>query len=334
MMSTPLSILDVIPAPEGASSSQALRRSLELARLADRLGYTRYWFAEHHNMPGIASTTPEIMIALVAEATSRIRVGSGGVMLPNHAPLKVAEAFKMLEALYPGRIDLGIGRAPGTDPRAALALRRTREALEVDDFPEKLVELVAFGKGQFPAGHPFGAVKAVPDDVPLPPIVLLGSSGFSAQLSARLGMPFGFAAHFSPEPPDGPMLAYREQFTPGVLEKPHAILTVSVVCAPTDAEAERLASSVILSFVRARTNQRGKLPSPEEALAYPYTPFEREVAESIRAMQIIGSPATVKQRITALVERTAADEVMVMTNTFGHMERLRSYELLAEALLS
>ncbi|WP_224363537.1 LLM class flavin-dependent oxidoreductase [Hyalangium versicolor] len=332
-MSPPLSILDVIPFPEGATSHEALRRSLELVRLADRLGYTRYWFAEHHNLAGIASTTPEIMIALAAGATTRIRVGSGGVMLPNHAPLKVAEAFKMLEALYPGRIDLGIGRAPGTDPRTALALRRTREALEVDDFPEKLVELISFGKNQFPPGHPFGPVKALPEDVPLPPIVLLGSSGFSAQLSARLGMPFGFAAHFSPEPPDGPMLAYREQFIPGVLEKPHSILTVSVVCAPTDAEAERLASSIVLSFVRARTNQRARLPSPEEALAYVYSPFEREVAESIRAMQIFGSPETVKRRIDALVERTSADEVMVLTNTYGHAERLRSYELLAEAFL-
>jgi luciferase family oxidoreductase group 1 len=329
-MSTPLSILDVIPFPEGASSSEALRRSLELARLADRLGYTRYWFAEHHNLPGIASTTPEIMIALVAEATSRIRVGAGGVMLPNHAPLKVAESFKMLEALYPGRIDLGIGRAPGTDPRTALALRRTREALEVDDFPEKLMELRAFGEGRFPAGHPFASVKALPEDVPLPPIVLLGSSGYSAQLSAKLGMAFGFAAHFSPEPPELPMRDYRERFTPGVLERPHAILTVAVVCAPTDEEAERLASSGILSFVRARTGQRAKLPSPEEALAYPYSPFEREVAEAIRAMQIIGSPATVKRRLDSLVEQTAADEVMVMTNTFGHAERLRSYELLAE----
>ena len=174
---------------------------MELARLADKLGYTRYWFAEHHNMPGIASTTPELMIGLVAEATTRLRVGSGGVMLPNHAPLKVAEAYKMLEALHPGRIDLGIGRAPGTDPRAALALRRTREAMEVDDFPEKLVELMAFGSGRFPAGHPFSTVTAMPDDVLLPPITLLGSSGYSAQLAARLGMPFGFAAHFSPDRP-------------------------------------------------------------------------------------------------------------------------------------
>jgi luciferase family oxidoreductase group 1 len=332
-MSTPLSVLDVIPFPEGSTSTQALRHSLELARLADRLGFTRYWFAEHHNMPGITSTTPEIMVPLAAQATSRIRVGSGGVMLPNHAPLKVAESFKMLEALYPGRIDLGIGRAPGTDPRTALALRRTREALEVDDFPEKLMELMTFGAGRFPAGHPFSSVAAVPEDVPLPPIVLLGSSGYSAQLSARLGMAFGFAAHFSPEPAEGPMRAYREQFTPGALERPHSILTVSVVCAPTDEEAERLASSVILSFVRARTGQRGRLPSPEQALAYAYTPWEREVAESIRALQIIGSPATVKQRLEALVERTAADEVMVMTNTFGHAERLRSYELLAETFL-
>jgi luciferase family oxidoreductase group 1 len=287
-MSTPLSVLDVIPFPEGATSAQALRRSVELARLADRLGYTRYWFAEHHNMPGIASTTPELLVSLVAEATTRLRVGSGGVMLPNHAPLKVAEAYKMLEALHPGRIDLGIGRAPGTDPRAALALRRTREAMEVDDFPEKLMELVAFGAGRFPAGHPFSAVTAVPEDVQLPPITLLGSSGYSAQLAARLGMPFGFAAHFSPDPPERPMLAYREQFASGgAQERPHAILTVSVVCAPTDEEAERLASSVILSFVKSRTGQRGRLQSPEKAQAYVFTGFEREVAESMRSYELL-----------------------------------------------
>lgn len=330
-MRFPLSVLDVIPLSEGATSARALRNSLELARLVDRLGYARHWFAEHHNLPGIVSSTPEVMITLAAEATSRIRVGSGGVMLPNHSPLKVAETYKMLEALHPGRIDLGIGRAPGTDPRTALALRRSREALEADDFPEQLGELMAFGRGTFPVDHPFRLITAVPEDAPLPPIILLGSSGYSAQVAAMLGTAFGFAAHFSPEGPELPMRDYRERFKPGALQKPHAILTLSVVCAPTDEEAERLATSVILSFVRAQTGQRGKLPSPEAALAHPYTPMERAVAESVRARQIMGSPATVRRRIEELVERTAADEVMVMTNTYGHAERLRSYELLAEA---
>ena len=331
-MSLPFSVLDLIPLALGTASGQALRNSLELARLADRLGYRRYWFAEHHNLSTVVSTTPEIMIALTAEATTRIRVGSGGVMLPNHAPLKVAEAFKMLEALHPGRIDLGIGRAPGTDPAAALALRGSRGALRGDDFPERLAELMALGKGGIPSDLPPAHVAAVPEDAPLPPVWLLGSSDFSARLAARLGTGFGFAAHFSDLPPEGPLRAYREQFRAGgALQRPHAILTVSVVCAETDAEAERLAASLLVAFVRLRTGQRSELLSPEEAEAYAFTPGERTVLEGIRALHLVGSPATVKRRIDDLVARTAADEVMVTTFTHGHAERLRSYELVAEA---
>jgi luciferase family oxidoreductase group 1 len=346
-MNLPLSVLDLVPlagAPNSdnaTNSSQALRNSLGLAQLADRLGYTRYWYAEHHNMPTVASTTPEIMIALAAEKTSRIRVGSGGVMLPNHAPLKVAESFKMLEALHPGRIDLGIGRAPGTDQATAVSLRGSRQVLGADHFPEQLMELLRFGGWDAPdaplwqkarVSQATANVAAIPQDMVLPPIWLLGSSDFSAHLAALLGMGYGFAAHFSDFPPEGPMRAYRKRFTAsGALARPHAILTLSVICAPTDTEAERLASSLLVAFARLWTGQKSLLLPPEEALAYEFSPTERAAAQSIRGQQIIGSPATVKPRIAELAERTAADEVMVTTFTYGHTERMRSYELLAEA---
>jgi luciferase family oxidoreductase group 1 len=330
-MAIPFSVLDLIPLAAGSTSSQALRNSIELARLADRLGYQRYWFAEHHNMPTVVSTTPEIMIAMTAEATCHIRVGSGGVMLPNHAPLKVAETFKMLEALHPGRIDLGLGRAPGTDQATALALRGSVEALHADDFPQQLTELIAFARDGMPAARPGATVAAMPPDMPLPPIWLLGSSDYSAQLAAQLGMGFAFAAHFSDYPPELPMLAYRRQFEPGALQRPHAILTLSVVCAETDAAAERLAASLIVAFVRLRTGQRPELLSPDDALAYPFSSVERAVAESIRPLHLIGSPDTVRRRIDAIAARTAADEVMITTYTYGQAERLRSYELVAEA---
>ena len=342
-MSLSLSVLDLVPLAgttqgEDAASGRALRNSLELAQLADQLGYMRYWFAEHHNMPTIASTTPEIMIALAAEKTTRIHVGSGGVMLPNHTPLKVAETFKMLEALHPGRIDLGIGRAPGTDPATALALRGSHDAMGADRFPAQLMELLEFGgQGALPQRVERGApamakIAAIPQDVPLPPIWLLGSSGFSAQLAARLGTGFGFAAHFSDFPPEAPMRAYREQFlAQGYLARPHAILTLSVICAPTDEEAEQLASSLFVAFARLRTGQQSLLLPPQEALSYEFSPFESAVVDSIRGQHIIGAAATVKPRIEELVARTAADEVMITTFTYGHAERMRSYELLAEA---
>lgn len=316
---------------QGATSTQVLHDSLELARLADRLGYTRLWYAEHHNMPLIASTSPEILIGQAAQVTSRIRVGSGGIMLPNHAPLKVAESFKMLEALFPGRIDLGIGRAPGTDPVTARALRG-QSGRDVEDFPAQLAELTAFAAGTFPDAHPYRSVRAMPQDVDLPPIWLLGSSGYSAHLAAHLGTGFGFAAHFSELPPDGPMLAYRERFVPSSsYSKPHAILTVSAVVADTDEEAQYLASSIMLSLVLFRTGKPAQLVSPETALAHPFTPMERAIWEHVLGMQIIGSPATVRRQIDELVARTAADEVMVTTSTYRQADRLRSFELLAQA---
>jgi len=288
-------------------------------------------------MPTIASTTPEIMIAMAGERTSRIRVGSGGVMLPNHSALQVAETFKMLEALHPGRVDLGIGRAPGTDMATALALRGSREALSANDFPAQLVDLLEYGGRGAPSRQAAraaqtGSVAAMPPDVILPPIWLLGSSDFSAELAALLGTGFGFAAHFSEYPPEGPMLAYREQFSPGPdLARPHAILTLSVICAPTQEEAERLVSSLLVAFARLRTGQTSLLLPPDEALAYRFSPMEQAVVDSIRGRHLVGAPATVKAQIEALGERTRADEVMISTFIYGHEDRLRSYELLAEA---
>ncbi len=328
-MSVPLSVLDLVPISDGVSSGETLQQSLRLAELVDGLGYRRLWYAEHHNMPSIASTTPATLIARAAHATRSIRVGSGGVMLPNHAPLQVAEAFKMLEALHPGRIDLGIGRAPGTDQAAALALRGSQAALSADDFPNQLDELVGLGGRD---GHPYLPVRAFPDDVELPPIWLLGSSNYSSALAAKLGLGFAFAAHFSPDRPDVPLLAYRDQFRANAaLHAPHAILTLSVICAPTLAEAERLSSSMQLGWVRLRAGRPSKIPTPEEALSYPYSAAELQVAQSYRQLQIVGTPESIRERIDVLVRRTRADEVMITTVIHDFAARLRSYELLAEA---
>jgi luciferase family oxidoreductase group 1 len=331
-MTLPLSILDLVPLANGMTSGQAVAQSLDLARHADALGYARLWYAEHHNMPAIASTSPELMIARAGAITSRIRLGSGGVMLPNHAPLKVAETYRLLEAMYPGRVDLGIGRAPGTDPTTALALRRSREAVYADDFPSQLGELLAFGGGRsFPDRHPFHAVTAQPDDVPLPPVWLLGSSDYSANVAAQIGHGFAFAAHFSPESPEVPMLQYRERFKPGAIAQPHAILALSVFCAPTRDEAEEMAVPTLVAFARLRTGRPAKLLNVEEARRYAFTPAEQAAVENIRAAQIIGTPDEVKARIDELVAATRADEVMVATFAAEHARRLRSYELVAKA---
>lgn len=330
-MALPLSALDLVPVSQGVTNGEAVQHSLALARELDRLGYRRLWYAEHHNMPAIASTTPATMIALAAQQTQSIRVGSGGVMLPNHPPLQVAETFKMLESIYPGRIDLGIGRAPGTDQVSALALRRSRERLLANDFPDQLDELIDFGSG-LQRSHPFVGVTAYPEEVPLPPIWLLGSSDFSGALAAKLGLGFAFAAHFSPDRPDIPMLGYRDAFKPSdTLDAPHAILAVSVICADTEAEAERLASCMQLSWVRLRSGRPSKIPTPEEALAYDYNEQELVAARAYRQLQIIGTPHAVRQRIEALAARTKADEVMVTTVTHDYAARVRSYQLLAAA---
>ena len=333
-MALPLSVLDLVPIVRGGTSSAALASSTALAQAVERFGYQRIWYAEHHNMPGIGATTPEILIAHVGAHTSRIRLGAGGVMLPNHSPLSVAESYRLLEALHPGRIDLGIGRAPGTDQLTALALRRLRQALGADDFLEQLGELMAFGHGEFPADHPFRNVRAMPDDVALPPLWLLGSSDYSAKLSAKLGLGFAFAAHFSPDPPDLAMRLYRDGFHAGALEKPHAILALSVFCADTEEAARRMASSILLSFVQLRTGRPGRLASPDDALAHAFTPDELAVAEVYRRIQIVGTPPQVRARIEEIATRTHADEVMIATHAYDPVARMRSFELVAEAFRS
>jgi luciferase family oxidoreductase group 1 len=326
----PLSILDLSPVTTGTPGAAALRNTLDLARLADRLGFTRYWLAEHHNLPAIASAAPDIMIGQVAAATQRIRVGSGGVMLPNHAPLVVAERFKVLEALFPGRIDLGIGRAPGTDPVTSYALRRRQGIGDDDDFLERFQELLLIENRAFPEGHPFSQVWAMPLDVPLPPIWLLGSSGYSAELAAAVGAGFSFAHHFAHHDAVSAMRSYRDHFRPSAaLPKPAAILAVHIVCADTDAEAERLATTVDLNF--GAKGEYRPLASPEEASAYPYAPVDRERIKAGRTRVFVGSPSTVQGRLMPLVEATKADEVMVTCMIYDHAARKHSYELLAEA---
>lgn len=330
--SIPLSVLELAPVASGMSTHQALHNTLALAQHAENLGYSRFWLAEHHNTPGIASAVPELLIGQVAAVTKTMRVGSGGVMLPNHAPLHVAETFKTLEAFYPGRIDLGIGRAPGTDGLTALALRRSREALHADDFDEQLAQLFAFGSGTFPPGHPFARVRAMPMDTPLPPVLLLGSSDYSARLAGKLGLGFAFAYHFSPHSLYGALEAYRETFSPGALDKPHAIVTASVFCAPTDEEADFLAGPMRLTFLKLRSGAPIQLPTPEEARDYPYDAQEWAALEAIREMQIVGSPDTIRRKLGELIQKTQADELMVTTMMHTHEDRLRSFALVAEAL--
>ena len=329
---TPLSILDLSPVSAGSTGAQALRNTLDLARHADGLGLRRYWVAEHHNMPAIASSNPDIMIGQIAAVTKNMRIGSGGVMLPNHAPLMVAERFKVLEALYPGRIDLGLGRAPGTDPATSYALRRRQGISEEDDFLERFNELMLLETRGFPAGHPFHNVRAMPSDVALPPIYLLGSSDYSAQLAGQIGAAFAFAHHFATFPADEAMRLYRDNFKPSVShDKPLAILGTHVVCADTDVEADRLATTVDLNIVRRAKGDYLPLASPEEALAYDYTPVDRARVAQNRAKLSIGSPATVMAKLRPLIEATKADEVMVTTMIHSHDARKHSYELLAKA---
>ena len=328
----PLSVLDLSPVAAGMTGAQALRNSLDLARLCDSLGYVRYWVAEHHNMPAIASSAPDIMIGQIAAVTSRMRVGSGGVMLPNHAPLMVAERFKVLEALYPGRIDLGLGRAPGTDPATSYALRRRQGINEEDDFLERFQELMLLETRGFPAGHPFHNVRAMPADVALPPIYLLGSSDYSAQLAGQIGAAFAFAHHFATFPADEAMRLYRDSFRPSVShDKPLAILGTQVMVADTDEEAERLALTFDLNTVRRAKGEYLPLASPEEAAAFNYTPVDRARIAQGRNRIAVGSPATVKAKLMPLIESTKADELMATSMIFDHTARRRSYELLVQA---
>ena len=325
----PLSVLDVAPVAEGSTPAEALRNSLDLAPRVEQLGFRRYWVAEHHNMPGIASSSPAVLLAHLASVTSTIRMGSGGVMLPNHSSLIIAEQFGMLEALHPGRIDLGIGRAPGTDQLTAYALRRANA--NADEFPNQLVELSGYFDGEWPEDHPFREIIANPGRGYRPDLWMLGSSDYGAHAAGVLGMPYSFAHHFASK---NTMLAaktYREAFrADGGIEEPYLMLGVSVLCAETDERAQWLAGSGQLSFIRMRTGRPGKLPSPEEADATEYSPQEQALIDGRVGSQIVGSPETVRDGLRDLIERTGANELILTTTVHAHAERVRSYELLAE----
>src|ERR1700734_1598432 len=329
---TPLSILDLSVVTTGTRPAAALRNSIDLARHADALGFPRYWLAEHHNLASVASPAPDLMIGQVAAVTKNIRVGSGGVMLPNHAPLMVAERFKMLEALFPGRIDLGLGRAPGTDGTTAYALRSRLDRREGDDFLERLHELTRWETRDFPPNHPFNNVVAMPDDTPLPPIWLLGSSDYSSELAAQVGMGFAFAHHFASHDALAAMTNYRAHFKPsGWRTTPYAILAVAVVSAETDAEAEQLASAMDFNRLLRDRGQYLPLPSVEEALAYPYTESERASIAHNRSRLFVGTPSTVMAKLQPMIKASEADELMVITAVYDHQARKKSYSLLADA---
>jgi len=326
----PLSVLDLAPVGRGFTPADALANSTELVQEVERLGYHRHWVAEHQNMPGIASSSPPVLLAHLASVTETIRVGSGGLMLPNHAPLAVAEQFGMLEALHPGRIDLGIGRAPGTDPVTARALRRGPTQLAVDDFPEQLGELLGYFSGAQPEGHPFEHINAVPARGYTPSIWLFGSSTYSAHAAGLLGMPFSFAYHFAPAAVMDALDAYRGAFRPSVeLDAPYVMLGVSVVCAESDDHAQWLASPGTLAFLRLRSGRPDVYPTPEEAAEYRYTPCEREMAKDRMSSQVVGDPTTVRKGLEQLLEQTGADELMVTTMVHGQADRIESYRLLA-----
>ena len=323
----PLSVLDLAPVPAGGSSRQALADTVALAQEVERLGYGRFWVAEHHGMPGVASSAPAVLIGAVAAATDRIRVGSGGVMLPNHAPLVVAEQFGTLEALHPGRIDLGLGRAPGTDPATASALRR---GASVDDFPQEVLALRSFFDGRWAPDHPWRTLHAVPALGNGPDLWLLGSSGYSAQLAGFLGLPFSFAHHFAPQGTLQAMELYRSSFRPSeVLDEPYAMVCASVVLADDDERARELAMPGALSFLRLRSGRPGLLPTVEEATGYPYAPHERAFVEQRLAQQAVGGPDTVRASLEQLVAATGADELMVTTMVHDPADRLASFRALA-----
>ena len=326
----PLSVLDIVPLKQGATPAQAMAETLALARHVEALGYHRYWFAEHHGMEGIASAAPAVLIGQVAAITSQLRVGSGGVMLPNHSPLAIAEQFGTLEALFPGRIDLGIGRAPGTDPLTSAVLRRSRDAPSGDDLPIMLQQLYGFFRGDFPAGHPYQKIRAVPALGNEPPIWLLGSSDYSAGLAGRLGLPFAFAHHFSQGNTLPALALYRERFRPGALERPHAMIAASVIVGEDDAQARRLALPNALAFLRLRQGRPASYPTLEDAERYPWTPPELAFAEDWLAANVVGGPASVQAQLERLLGATRADELMVLCAVPDQVARQRSYELLRE----
>lgn len=325
------SVLDLAFVTTSTPPSQALRNTIALAGEAEALGYHRYWTAEHHNLPSVACSAPEVLIARIAAETSTLRVGSGGVMLPNHAPLMIAERFKTLEALAPGRIDLGIGRAPGTDHVTSYALRHRQTQGSGDDFLERLRELLMFETGEFPDRHPFRSIGAMPIDVPLPPVFLLGSSDYGGELAARMGLGFAFAHHFASYDAATVMRAYRDGFVgTGWRDRPHAILAISAIAADTQHEAERLAGSADLNGVRRARGIYLPLPDPDEVAAHVYSPDDRALRDHNRQRLFVGTPDRIVERLTPLLSATRADEIMITTPVFDHAARVRSYRLLAE----
>ncbi len=327
-MQPPLSVLDLSPVGAGVTPSQAIRESIELARTADALGYTRYWFAEHHSMANIATSAPEVLIAQAAAVTTRIRLGAGGIMVPNHAPLHVVEVFRTLEALHPGRIDLGLGRAPGTDPITAAALQRADREVN-----HQLAELLAFERGEFPASHPFARIVPMPSDAPIGAIWMLGSTLAGASIAAQLGLPYAFAGHFAMRHAASAIAHYRARFEPSAaLREPYAILAVTAICAETDDAANRLAAPVRVAVVQNRTARRAPIPTIDEALAYEFTPDERAIADEFLTGAAIGSPATVAARLRALARDTGASELMLSTLIPELAARQRALRLIADAM--
>ena len=321
------SILDLVPVTEGSDARTAFANMLDLARLGERLGYRRYWLAEHHNMPGIASAATAVLIGHVAGDTATIRVGAGGIMLPNHAPLQVAEQFGTLASLYPGRIDLGLGRAPGTDQAATRALRRYYQGAE--EFPSDVMELLQY----FEPAQPGQAVRAVPGAGVEVEVWILGSSLFGAQLAARLGLPYAFASHFAPDLLEQALAIYRETFRPSPrLARPHVMLALNVVVADSDGEARRLFTTQQLGFINLRRGRPGLVQPPVEDITAVSTPQERMGVDQALACAVIGAPATVQRGIGEFVARHRPDELMLTANVFDHAARLRSFELAAEVM--
>lgn len=322
----PLSVLDLAPIVEGSDAGQALRNSADLARHAEPLGYRRFWMAEHHSMPGIASAATAVALAYVGTQTSSIRIGAGGIMLPNHAPLTIAEQFGTLESLFPGRVDLGLGRAPGTDQAAAYALRRNLNADE-NQFPKDVLELQGYFKGTN------GRVRAIPGEGLDIPLWILGSSLFGAQLAAMLGLPYAFASHFAPQMLDDAIRVYRETFRPSEqLNKPYVMLGFNAFVADSDEEAELLSTSIQQAFVALRTGHPTKLPPPKAGYAETLPLEARAMLRSVLSCSAIGSPETASKQVDQFVERYKPDELMVTAQIYGHQARLRSYELLMEAV--
>ena len=324
----PLSVLDLSPIVEGSDAGQSLRNSADLARHVERLGYKRFWMAEHHSMPGIASAATAVALAYVGAATSTIRIGAGGIMLPNHAPLVIAEQFGTLESLFPRRIDLGLGRAPGTDQAAAYAMRRNLSS-DANEFPNDVVELMNYFRGQS------GRVRAIPGEGLEIPIWILGSSMFGAQLAAMLGLPYAFASHFAPQMMMEAIAVYRRRFEPSAqLDKPYVMLGFNAIVADTDEEAELLATSVQQAFVSLRTGNAIKLPPPKRGYADDLPLEARAILRSVLSASAIGSPETARRQLDEFVARTAPDELIVTAQLYDHQARLRSFELLMESVRS